>query len=215
MSSFITEKFQSLEIIEKNENNKNRDDDNKDLFSRSYKRLRSEMSRLSLIKNQKLNEIKTITIHVWSGAEFESSTTGGQRFWFQEGLKKVTFEYQDLLFVVEYRSNKGIRENGYSIEDMFEWLWNCDIHYILTHVHQGITLHRDFPDWNIPSIINNLNNLELHTGFPSGVLIKCPVFQQDKFKYVDVFMQKGLALPTLKIFLNDETYENIRESLTK
>ena len=179
--------------------------------------MRTEFSKLGIIESQKKEKIMTITLNVWSGAEFESSPTAGQRLWFDEALSKVLREFSNTIKVnVEYRSNKGIRENNWSVREMFDWLMDSDIHYILTHVHQGINLDRNYPIWNIPDILWNFNLLEFHVGFPAGVLIKCPVFQQDKFKYVDVFMQNDLALPTLQIDLtSDGCHENSRENITE
>ena len=174
-------------------------------YANSYKILRSELSKDISKENQKDKEKITISIHVWSGAEFESSITGGQRFWFDQALTKLVSEYaKEFAFIVEYRSNKDIRENNYSVEEMFDWLMASDIHYILTHVHQGIDLNREYPVWNLPDIISHLNLLEFHPGFPAGALIKCPVFQQDKFKYVDALMKKKIALPKLKSDLTSD-----------
>jgi hypothetical protein len=65
--------------------------------------------------------------------------------------------------------------------DIVNWLLEGDIHFIISHIHQGIVKLHD------------------HPGFPSGDNLQCPVFTQDKYKYLSVLMSKGLCNPTLKV----------------
>jgi hypothetical protein len=60
----------------------------------------------------------------------------------------------------------------------------------MTHYHQ-------FLPWDYREVPNALEELHDHIGFPFGLNLRCPIFQQDKYRYV-VAMNDD-AIPTLKI----------------
>ena len=50
-----------------------------------------------------------------------------------------------------------------------------------------------------------------HPGFPNGSNLLCPVFTQDKYKYLEALMPKGMCNPTLKVdFLPIMDYDSIK-----
>ena len=178
-------------------------------FSNLYKKFRADTS--SPFKNK-----KQVKINIWSGAECESSTIAGQRSSFDMALDllvtRLRLQQGCPPIMVEYRGNKTIKRLNLSPTDMIDWLLSGDIHYILTHPHQGIDLDRKYPVWNIPKLAYGLDMLEFHTGFPNGQYLRCPVFRQDKFRYLTAL--EDLALPSMQILLTEDgCYDNIESLL--
>jgi hypothetical protein len=53
--------------------------------------------------------------------------------------------------------------------------------------------------WNYADLLTNLARLRDHPGFPSGEQVMCPVFQQDKYSYLEALLPFKLIIPTLKV----------------
>ena len=87
------------------------------------------------------------------------------------GLKNVHL-------ICEFQNNDQVRKLHWTPNNLVDWLIEADIHFILTHVHQGM-LH-----WNTADVIVALSRLSGHQGFPSGLELTCPIFLQDKWAYI-------------------------------
>ena len=89
--------------------------------------------------------------------------------------------------------------------DIINWLLEGDIHFIISHIHQGIV------NINMNKLYTEIMRLHDHPGFPNGSNLLCPVFTQDKYKYLQVLMPKGMCNPTLKVdFLPIMDYDSIK-----
>ena len=152
------------------------------------------------------NEKKKIKINIWSGAELEKSPVSGQRASFDLALGILCTRLKKELdcppIEFEHRGNKAIRDHKLSPMDMVNWLLTSDIHIILTHPHQGPNPDKRYNLWNIPDLAYSLDLLQYHIGFPNGMRIRCPVFRQDKYRYLVAL--KDLALPTMQIILTED-----------
>lgn len=84
-----------------------------------------------------------------------------------------------------------------------DWLLGGHIHFILTHVHQGMETF----GWGVENIYDELQRLRWHPGFPSGNELRCPVFTQDKMKYIRALA--GMTMPTFDINIS-RTIDDIR-----
>ena len=63
-------------------------------------------------------------------------------------------------------------------------------------------------------LYTEITRLHDHPGFPNGSNLLCPVFTQDKYKYLQALMPKGMCNPTLKVdFLPVMDYESIKEDV--
>ena len=92
--------------------------------------------------------------------------------------------------------------------DIINWLLEGDIHFIISHIHQGII------SINMNKLYTEITRLHDHPGFPNGSNLLCPVFTQDKYKYLQALMPKGMCNPTLKVdFLPVMDYESIKEDV--
>jgi len=97
-----------------------------------------------------------------------------------------------------------------SEEEIIDWLLQGDIHFILTHIHQGIV------NINMSTLYSVINKLYDHPGFPAAGKLHCPVFTQDKYKYLSALMPKGMCNPTFKVdFLPVMDYDALKRDLQK
>ena len=93
----------------------------------------------------------------------------------------------------EYCSKENARRWNWSPMELMAWLCESDIHFILTHPHQGTS-------WDCREVYEAIEILRNHPGFPSGQQLDCPVFRQDKFTYV--YALKEITIPTFKMTLD-------------
>ena len=78
-------------------------------------------------------------------------------------------------------TTKFINESHWSPSDLVDWLLDSRIHIVLSHVHQGVA---DGLNWSMTELEIELQRLKFHLGFPNLTKLKCPVFLQDKYKYL-------------------------------
>jgi hypothetical protein len=97
---------------------------------------------------------------------------------------------------VEYISNKDVKNNKWLPNQLVDHLLESDLHFILTHVHQGLTSKKI--GWIIPSLLKHLKRLKFHPGFPSNEELLCPVFTQDKLRYIR-YLGEDFSIPTFEI----------------
>ena len=91
-------------------------------------------------------------------------------------------------------------------DQLIEWLLNSHVHFILAHIHQSLLLHNLV--WDMKFACQQYYRLKYHLGFPSGDQLRCPVFTQDKIKYIECLEQ--LAVKTMTIPLTaDGIYDHI------
>ena len=101
-----------------------------------------------------------------------------------------------------------VNKNQLSEMDIINWLLGGDIHFIISHIHQGIV------NINMNKLYTEIMKLQHHPGFPVGDNLQCPIFTQDKYTYLSVLMSKGLCNPTLKVdFLAIMDYEALKLDL--
>lgn len=122
-----------------------------------------------------------ITIRLFGGGEWSPQTSQ-----FYAAIKDLNI-VQDLIRI-ETLSCDDVNVNHYSIRYIVDWLLEGTIHWITAHIHQGIQLqiisshkHNSF---TMDETIKQLQRLKYHPGFPSGDQLMCPVFLQDKIKYL-------------------------------
>ena len=88
-----------------------------------------------------------------------------------------------------------IKKNRLSPHEFVDWLLEADFHILTTHLHQGI------PQWNIQDVLKALRRLYHHDGFPSGSRLFCPIFTQNKLKYL-VTLPSFMYIPTFSVGLS-------------
>ena len=74
---------------------------------------------------------------------------------------------------------------------MIDWLCDSDVHFFLTHPIQAMQF------WHCCDVFKELERLRDHPGCPSSHELKCPVFTQDKYLYLESLPQ--ITNPTLRI----------------
>jgi len=99
-------------------------------------------------------------------------------------------------------TTKFIYDCEWSPKDLVDWLLNSAVHFILTHVHQGV---RAFLMWNMCDLQYQLQRLSTHSGFPNGNKLNCPVFLQDKYNYLNKLPFEKVN-DTLQVFLTEDIF---------
>lgn len=119
---------------------------------------------------------------------------------------------QDLNFEVEVYSIKDVSEAKLTEAGFAEWLLASDVHFILSHPHQGEGIRA--LGWHMTILDVNLQRLKYHKGFPTGIELTCPVFLQNKYEYLKSL--GAAANPTLRIdFIASNEYEHLRASIER
>lgn len=97
------------------------------------------------------------------------------------GRVKTFLEQSGHIIKVEVLDLKAMREQQLDIRDLITWLLGSHIHFAITHPHQGM---EEASNCTIQQIYQEVDRLKFHPGFPSGVQLQCPIFLQDKWKYL-------------------------------
>jgi len=148
---------------------------------------------------------------------FVGGLKGNQVDQFQLALQQVIKEFElyynpgKLLISVIYISVKDISTKRMSPADLIDELLNCDVHFILSHLHQSV-LERNI-GWTIEDLLINLERLKYHRGFPSGEQLACPVFTQDKYDYISRISE--YSIPTMKIPIVPHNQEDFEHHVTR
>lgn len=102
-----------------------------------------------------------------------------------------------------------LRTRQWALGELIDWLLGGHIHFIICHMHQGL----ENSDWCVVELYTELNTrLRTHEGFPKGVQLSCPIFTQDKQKYLELFADVTLPshfVPISKTANDDVTRATI------
>jgi len=105
---------------------------------------------------------------------------------------------------VEKLNTQELCANKWQPDQFVDWLLQSHVHFILGHVHQSLLNHNLL--WDMEFAMQQFTRLKYHVGFPSGEQLKCPVFTQDKIKYINCLGE--LAIKTMTVPLTaDGTYD--------
>jgi hypothetical protein len=90
-------------------------------------------------------------------------------------------------------------------DQFVDWYLQSHVHFLIAHVHQSL-LHRALL-WDMEFACQQYTRLQYNVGFPSGDQLRCPVFTQDKIKYIECLDR--LAVKTMTIPLTfDGQYDS-------
>ena len=114
---------------------------------------------------------------------WEGSNLGEQveHFSLAMGRVKQYLELSGHIIKVEVLDLKALRDQKLDVQDLITWLLGSHIHFLITHPHQGM---EEVSNCTIQEIFEQVFRLKYHPGFPSGIKLWCPIFMQDKWKYL-------------------------------
>lgn len=92
-----------------------------------------------------------------------------------------------------------LKTSGFTLKDFVNWLLTSHVHFILGHPHQGL----EHCGWSVVDIYSELERLHFHPGFPSGSSLHCPMFTQNKMKYLEA-LPTNVTMPTFKIPISED-----------
>lgn len=117
-------------------------------------------------------------------------------------------------FVIEKIGVRKVCEMKWGITDIIDWLLDSDIHFILSHIHQGFI--SSSKHLNMDEVLGQLKRLNTHNGFPNGEALNCPVFTQNKILYLRAL--GNMANNTLCIYLKADISlytENVLDAIKR
>jgi hypothetical protein len=77
---------------------------------------------------------------------------------------------------IEYLGPKEIGERRWSPSQLVDWLLECDVHIIVTHLNQGRLSHSLI--WCMRDLEKPMERLRYHLLFPNAQQLLCDVFTQ-------------------------------------
>jgi len=93
----------------------------------------------------------------------------------QENIFRNTRSTHDRI-IYQTINNDEIRKWRWSPEQLVNWLLDSQIHFIMSHCHQGMNIQTWNPSWNdVLNLRQELYRLKDHIGYPSGEDLKCLV----------------------------------------
>lgn len=115
-------------------------------------------------------------------------------------------------YAVTYLTHVDVKNRGWGMNRIFQWLYQCNMHVILCHMHQGKKGNNNGV-WDCTSYLLNLNNLQSHVGIPMGEQLDCSMFNQHKMHYI--LSLKEISIPSLFVAMNNfDVHEESNSSAT-
>ena len=87
-----------------------------------------------------------------------------------------------------------VKDNRWNPQDLIDWLLDCDVHFIIAHIHQGL----EQLCWNMEDLYLQVQRLYRHYGYPNGQHLACPIWTQTKFDYLSVITKYEFCNPTIE-----------------
>jgi hypothetical protein len=119
-----------------------------------------------------------IKLHVYLGGR-SNTQVGPFAVAVEEAMQLLSTQGSFLRIVTDIKYCDDIRSLGWTPDDFADWMLSSDYHFVLTHVHQGLK------HWNCEEVVSSLSRLKNHPGFPQGIELTCPIFLQDKKRYIN------------------------------
>ena len=110
---------------------------------------------------------------------------------------------------IEYLTIADVKKRKWKSKDIIDWLIDSDVHFVLTHIHQGL----DQLNWSMSELYYNEVDQRLlkHKGFPETL---CPIWIQAKYDYLKALFSEDMANKTVRVDIRNElNLAEIREDL--
>lgn len=145
---------------------------------------------------------KNCVIKVYRGGSYD----GYQVEQFSEALNEIFSSSVDKYTntSVDFLSVSQVKQYKWTEKEFVDWLLASTVHFIIAHPHQGYGFGNwdkqgKTIKWDLTVLYRELERLSDHKGFPRLSKLRCPIFTQDKFEYLRVLQEKGMANPSLRI----------------
>ena len=111
-----------------------------------------------------------------------------------------------LNIVVETLTTSELCKLKWQPDELMKWAMRSHCHIFIAHIHQSLLLHKVV--WDMDFACQEYRRLKYHNGFPTGDQLRCPVFTQDKIKYIEDL--GTLAVKTMTVPLTkDGNYDHM------
>jgi hypothetical protein len=78
-----------------------------------------------------------------------------------------------------YCNIKMFKDYLWTPKDLIDWLLNSDVHFIITHIHQGL----EQLSWDMVELYNEVQRLRYHNGYPNRIHSRCPILLTSDISY--------------------------------
>lgn len=105
---------------------------------------------------------------------------------FTVAMDQLKFEMKQTYNIdleVEMIGPEHIGKHQWGPDDLIDWLLKAHIHYIISHIHQGLDT-KQYMNWNKLFMLKQLSRLQWHRGFPNG--------EQVTFNKIYINVRNGL-----------------------
>jgi hypothetical protein len=132
---------------------------------------------------------------------YEGNSDGEQGKYFHIGVGRAVacLKAKGIDAVVESMTTSRMRRECLSLQYVIDWLLGSHIHFVITHPHQGLE-----GSYSVKEIYDEVGRLKFHQGFPSMNTLECPIFCQDKFRYLAPLIADNMILSTCRIPLFEQ-----------
>jgi len=166
--------------------------------------------------SSKTTSKRVIVSHVYLGG---GTTNNFNRQAFTMAISTFNALHCTMFIICQCMTCKDVKDKKWGYKDLIDWLHNCDLHFILTHLHQGSSGKGGQRDmgWDVDKLYQYLERLSDHPGFPTGIQLRCPIFTQNKFGYLHPLMSCGSFVNnTMLVRLRqDGNYDSVQEELNR
>ena len=109
-------------------------------------------------------------------------------------IEAISIFIKDNLVIFEVMTCDDVKTKRMDEKQLVDWLLDCDIHLIITHLHQNTA---ELLRWNMSTLMYEIQRLYCHDGYPHRNRLRDPIFLQNKFSYLELI--PNITNNTLKV----------------
>jgi hypothetical protein len=162
-------------MVEKNDTDKPDFVDVEDHASKTIQMWESIISTPKQVDNTKLVRVFTSGFKYIQSGPFFSAMVAIQRRRLFSGNVNI---------IVETLNTSELCKLKWQPDQLMDLLeFEVPLSFFIAHIHQSLLRHNHV--WDMDFACRQYRRLRYHPGFPSGDQLCCPVFTQDKIKYIN------------------------------
>ena len=109
-------------------------------------------------------------------------------------IEAISIFIKKNLVIFEVMTCDDVKTQRMDEKQLVDWLLDCDIHLIITHLHQNTA---ELLRWNMSTLMYEVQRLYCHDGYPYRNRLRDPIFLQNKFSYLELI--PNITNNTLKV----------------
>jgi hypothetical protein len=159
---------------------------------------------------------RIVVVHVYIGGR---TLNNFSKQAFELAIEEFNKLHNNIFLYCVSKNCRDVKHDHWGFKDLIDWLYHSDVHFIITHLHQGNSGNGAVKEmgWDVGKLYEYLDKLYDHPGYPSGENLRCPIFTQNKFEYLKPLMSAGQFVNnTLRVELRSNgNYGPIQDELNR